>query len=57
MVCDKGFRQLLSQYDLFLQQQEQLEAGFISLAEDGKRKAIEGKTTMEEIMTVLGPKL
>lgn len=57
MVCDKGFRQLLSQYDLFLQQQEQLEAGFISLAEDGKRKAMEGKTTMEEIMTVLGPKL
>lgn len=57
MLCDKSFRQLLSQYEVFLQQQEQLEAAFMSLAEDGKRKAMEGKTTMEEIMTVLGPKL
>ena len=57
MLCDKSFRQLLSQYELFLQQQEQLERKFISLAEDGKRKAMEGKTTMEEIMTVLGPNL
>lgn len=40
LVCDKEVRQLLSQYELFLQQQEQVAQRFVSLAQDGDRKSV-----------------
>lgn len=57
MLCDDTFRQLLSQYEVFLQQQQAVVAGFVSLVEDGKRKVAEGRTTMEELIAVVGPQL
>lgn len=57
MLCDRAFRRLLSQYALFLQQEEQVAAGFVSLAEDGRQKAEAGETTVEELQAVLGPEL
>ena len=48
-------RQLLSQYELFLQQQEQVAQRFVSLAQDGKAKAAAGLTTLAEVTAVLGP--
>ena len=57
MLCDDTFRQLLSQYEVFLQRQQAVLAGFVSLVEDGKRKVEEGRTTMEELIAVVGPQL
>ena len=57
MICDKTIRQKISQYERFLEQQEQIAASFISLAEDGMQKVREGKTDIEEITAVLGPQL
>lgn len=57
MLCDKTFRQLLSQYKVFLQQEERIAAGFSSMAMDGKQKVEKGDTVMEEITAVLGPQL
>ncbi len=56
-VCNKQVRQLLSQYETFLEQREQIAKGFASLAEDGRRKMQEGKTVQEELVAVLGPQL
>lgn len=55
LVCDKEVRQLLSQYELFLQQQERVAQRFVSLAQDGKAKAAAGLTTLAEVTAVLGP--
>ena len=41
----------------FLDAQEQIAAGYLSLAEDGRRKAEEGKTVQAELDAVLGPEL
>lgn len=57
MVCGSGIKQQLSQYDLFLQCQEQIADTFPSLADDGKQKAAAGWTTLEEVAAVLGPRL
>lgn len=57
MLCDKTVRQLLSQYKVFLQQEERIAAGFSSMAMDGKQKVEKGDTVMEEITAVLGPQL
>lgn len=57
MVCGPVFRQLLSQYQLFLQQQEEISVTFASLLDDGEEKAAAGWTTLEEVAAVLGPKL
>lgn len=55
LVCDKEVRQLISQYELFLQQQEQVAQRFVSLMQDGKTKAAAGQTTLAEVTAVLGP--
>lgn len=57
MLCDKTVRQLLSQYKVFLQQEERIAAGFSSMAMDGKQKVEKGDTVMEEITAVLGPQI
>ena len=57
LVCDKSVRQALSRYELFLQQQEQIAAGFVSMAEDGRQKVQKGETAMEELFAVLGPQI
>lgn len=57
LVCDRNVKQLMSRYDNFLDAQEQIAAGYLSLAEDGRRKAEEGKTVQAELDAVLGPEL
>ena len=57
LVCDRNVKQLMSRYDNFLDAQEQIAAGYLSLAEDGHRKAEEGKTVQAELDAVLGPEL
>lgn len=57
LLCRSQLRQILSDYALFLQSQETLRNTFCSLAEDGRNKVQEGKTTMEELIAVLGPQL
>ncbi|MBR4944236.1 MAG: type II/IV secretion system protein [Peptococcaceae bacterium] len=56
-LCDRTVKQQMSCYERFLEQQDQIAAGFESLAEDGRRKAEEGKTGMAELFAVLGPEL
>ena len=57
MICTAHMRRLLSHYETFLQQQDELKQQFVSLAQDGKQKAAEGRTTLEEVQAVLGPEL
>lgn len=57
LLCDRSWQSLLSSYEQFLQQQDQIAAGFSSLLEDGRAKVAKGETVMEEVMAVLGPQL
>lgn len=57
MICTAHMRRLLSHYETFLQQQDVLKQQFVSLAQDGRQKAAEGRTTLEEVQAVLGPEL
>ena len=57
LFCHAKMRQWLTQYDVFLERQEELRQENTSLWEDGKEKAAAGKTTLEELMAVLGPEV
>lgn len=55
LVCDDAIRQQMSRYDDFQRHQREIRQTYPSLAEDGKRKAAQGMTTLQELTAVLGP--
>ena len=55
LVCDDRIRQQISRYESFLEHQSDIQGTYPSLLQDGKWKASQGLTTMQEVSAVLGP--
>ncbi len=55
LVCDDTIRQQMSRYESFMEHREEILSTYPSLLEDGKGKVAQGITTMQELVSVLGP--